>query len=109
VSLANSDPEIAIRFMSWIKMFFAGEFERFTVCIHHYQQGSDLEIKEYWKDKLKISDSDFIKSQFQASRSSQHKKGQTLPWGTVHITLRGKGVWKIRQKIEKAMEIVSVE
>ncbi len=106
--MVNSDPKLLKIFLDWINEFFIGEFEGFKVGIHHYTPDKDQEIKKYWSDVLGLPLACFNKSIIAVSRTSK-KKRQTLINGTVHIRVCGKGVWKIRQKIEKTFEVLSYE
>lgn len=102
VGLTNCDPKVLKIFKRWIETYFVGDFDRFSVSVHHYYPERDLEIKKYWASELELSPKCFIKSQFEKSCRSFGKKGNTLTWGTVQVRVCGKGVWRIRQKIEKA-------
>jgi hypothetical protein len=106
-SVANCDWVLLKIFTEWLKEFFFEDFERFSVYIHHYFPEKDKEIRIYWSNALEIPLADFTKSGFHISKSSQHKKGHVLLQGTAQVRARGKGVWKIRQKIQKEIDELS--
>jgi len=105
VVLTNADPKLLCCFIKWIRLFFCDDFERFSVGIHHHRPKEDEEIKKYWSEQLNLSLDCFIKSSCSISKSSNLKR--ILPFGTSQVTVRGKEVWKIRQKIDKSLDIIS--
>lgn len=102
----NSDVIMMKAFTIWVNKFFAEDFDRFSVDVHHYDVERDGDIKAYWSEMLGIDLSNFIKSQVKVSQSSQKKKGNILPYGTAKVYVRGKGGWKVRVKIQKALECI---
>lgn len=106
-SVSNADGSLLKCFISWIKKFFAGDFERFSVTVHHYCQKQDQNIKKHWSKLLGLSLDNFTKSVLSVSKSGKMKKGKTLPFGTAHVTVCGVGSWKVRQKIGKALDILA--
>lgn len=104
VQLSNSDFRLGKIFIEWIRKYF-GDFT-FAISIHHYDSTKDKELRKYWEEKLNVSNVYYTKSQFVVSKNSQSKR-KTLPFGTVHITLTGKGGWIVRTKIEKCFEVLS--
>lgn len=108
-AMSSSDWIMLKAFTNWVNDFFPDDFSRFSVGIGHYYPERDDEIKRFWSEKLGIDLSNFIKSTFSVSKSSQRKKGNTLPYGTAQIRVAGEGNWKIRQKIEKSLEVTRTE
>lgn len=102
-AFANSDVGPVKQFIVWVRRFFEPDFDNIGVCIHHYNSEADEAIKGYWSTMLGIPLADFNKSVFTVSRASKRKKSNTLPYGTAHVFLRGKGNWVVRTKIEKAL------
>ncbi|MHA1952219.1 MAG: helix-turn-helix domain-containing protein [Candidatus Thorarchaeota archaeon] len=100
VGMSNSEPEIIIWFINWINDFFPGY--NFSIRVHHYDPSKDSEIKKWWSNKLNIPIK-FTKSNFSVSGASS-KKRPKLKFGTAHLIVTGRGVWKVRQRIEKALE-----
>ncbi len=105
-SMGSSDWVMLKTFINWINDFFSDDFSHFTVKLGHYYPERDDEIKRFWSNELEIDLSHFIKSSFSIPKSSQRKKGNILPYGTAQVRVAGKGRWKIRQKIEKSLEVV---
>ena len=103
VGMANSDPRILRLFIDWIRRYFFGE--SFIVAVHHYCPERDQIVKEWWSEQLRIPIDSFNKSYFVPSKISLRKRN-TLEFGTATVTVKGKGVWVIRQKIEKAFEVL---
>lgn len=104
VGLSNSDPSIARIFIKWIMKFFKEDFEKFSIRVQHYDVAQDEKIKNYWSKELGVPLSFFQKSYYAISRAS--KKLRYLQYGTIKIIVNGKGVWKTRQKIQKALDIL---
>jgi Homeodomain-like domain len=105
--LSNCDYKLLICFINWIKKYFSEDYSFFRVCIHHYSLEKDDEIKKYWSEKLGLSIDSFRKSIIQVSKSSKNKKGNIQLYGTAHVMCCGNGVWKIRQKIGKALDLIT--
>lgn len=104
VGMSNADPRILLTFKKWLETFF--ECNKYSVQIRHYIPSRDEDIKKWWSQQLIIPIDNFYPSNFCASKSSQ-KKRNTLLYGTAQLTLRGKGIWIIREKIEKTLTLVT--
>lgn len=103
VALSNSDPKLCRTYLKWMRDYFG--HERFSILVHHYHPKNDYEVRLFWSEQLGIPLEDFRKSQFAVSKVSQRKK-QTLPHGTAHIRPLGKGIWKTKAKINKALNSI---
>lgn len=102
-AFTNADPYMVCQFKNWVCTYFRDDFDRFSVEVHHYGIKPDEEVKSYWSVLLDVPLADFVKSQTTVSGLSKLKKGNTLPFGTVQVRLRGKGKWVVRAKIQKAL------
>lgn len=102
----NSDPKMLRAFVVWVAEFFGEDFDRFSAEVHHYDTERDDEIKCYWSKLLGVPLTHFIKSQVHVSKSSGRKKGNILPFGTAKVYVRGCGSWKVRAKIQKALDLL---
>lgn len=104
VGLVNTDPLLLKKFIIWIKDFFKEDYEDFVLTIHHYKPNEDNLIKHWWRQELGIEQ--FCKSNFSISCQSKLKRN-TLPYGTARVVVRGKNTWRIKTKINKAMELIN--
>lgn len=102
---SNCDHRVIKKFLEWLSEFFQ-ECKYVCATIHHYCPEKDNEVKKYWSNNLDLPLSCFRKSVFALSKSSAKKKGNILPNGTAHITCQGKDIWKVQQKIRKALAVV---
>ena len=106
-SMSNCDPTLLKICISWLKEFFSDDFDKFSIYVHHYYPERDNEIRNYWSERLQIPLLNFTKSGFDVSISGRNKKGNTLLYGTVQVRVRGRGSWRVRQKIQKAIEVLN--
>lgn len=102
IGISNSDPDIILNFIEWVKTYFQNDFEEFSLTIHHYRPTEDSDVQNYWLTKLNLPATTLRKSQFAVSKVSKRKRN-TLKYGTAHLDCLGKSGWKIRCKIEKAI------
>lgn len=102
-SLSNTDPGLLRNFILWCKTYFA--VSNFSAAIQHHDESKLKESEIYWSKEFNLPLSCFTKSVIAISKSSL-KKRNTLPYGTARINAKGKNIWEVRCKIEKALWLV---
>jgi transposase-like protein len=106
VSLSNTSAEILRTFILWIKRHFAEHDTSFSVYLQHHQgEGNDLTVVQHWSEALGIHASAFSRCHHVKPRSDHPPR--RLGYGVAHVSVRGRGVWIIRQKIKIALERVA--
>ena len=106
VCVANTDFRLLNKFKSWIEKYFAGEYFGFTVhVLHHYGETADFQMIEHWSKQLNLSVSCFRKCVHVKPRGK--RESRKIGFGIASIYVRGKEVWRIKEKIKKAIECVS--
>jgi hypothetical protein len=107
VGISNMDAAVLRTFMAWARRYFGGEFERFGAQVHHpHGDEHDTVVLAYWSKELSLPLDQFLPCLKVEKRSG---KNYGHPgYGVAHIRLRGHGVWRIRQKIDKAMKVAAV-
>lgn len=101
--LANSDAALQRRFISWAKRYF--DANSFAVKVQHYQPEQDDMVKAWWSRELSVPLECFTKSFFKPSSLSKRKRN-TLEHGTATVTIKNREAWKIRLRIDKALNSV---
>lgn len=84
IGLTNSDPELIIIFLKFLKKYFPNPYEKIKCAINCYTDiHSYKKIQKYWASKLKIDLKKFTKPQINNSpKSSIKKRKNLLPYGT---------------------------
>jgi hypothetical protein len=103
VGISNSDPAVVRHFVKWVRCFFKGDFTDFRAVIQHYGAVSQDTLKQFWSKKTGLPVSSIQRLKLSRTRSTGEHK---IPNGTAEVRVRGKGVWRIRCKIEKTLSIL---
>lgn len=103
VGMSNSDAAVLIQFINWSKKYF--EAKDFCIGVQHYDPAKDLIVKKWWASQLDVPLTSFYKSNFAVSRLSKNKR-PALEYGTAKIRVKGNDCWKIKVKIEKALNLL---
>jgi hypothetical protein len=99
VQFTNSDADMLLVFLKWTERYFCHTEVR--VRVQHHSPKTDDAVKQLWSERLGVSLEKFTQSTFLVPSEIRKRMCD----GIVRITLVGKDVWVIRQKIEKAIEI----
>ena len=105
VGLGNTDPALLRVFIAWLRQFFPEDLVRLAVEVHHHRgPGEDEAVKAYWSEKLGIPVECFMTCFHIKPRSA--KEAEVKGYGLACVRVRGRGTWKIRQKIQVAIDRV---
>ncbi len=107
-SLSNTSHKILFIFKKWLKKYFFKDGFQMYPYLHLYADIDINKAKEWWSKKLKIKIEKFKKPIIAVSCASKGKRKNILKYGTCNLRLGGKGNWKVRIKIQKAMDFASV-
>jgi hypothetical protein len=106
VAIGNTCPRILRIFIAWIREFFPGEFERFSVSVqHHWGAGKDCEVIAYWSDELGLEVRDFTKCVHILPRNDRPLR--KFGFGIAYVAVRGSAVWRICEKIRITTESIA--
>lgn len=85
VKFSNSDPQMIRLIMRWFREVCEVPEQKFWAYVQvHSKQGLDA-VEEFWFQVTGIPRSRFTKPHLKVSRSSQRRRGNILPNGTVHV------------------------
>ena len=87
--LSNSDPELVVLFVRFLRACFVARDEQLRVTCHLFADHVDrqTEIEQYWLDAVELPRSCLCKSFVNVySKYSQKKRRGRLPYGTTRIT-----------------------
>lgn len=90
VQLSNSDPAMVVFFLRFLRRYFAvpDVAVRIKCNLHAEDSRHVREIEDYWLDQLALTRESLTKSTVNSvSRSSLHKRRNTLPYGTCRLTV----------------------
>ena len=89
VSFSNSDLNMLLLFISFLKIIFKVQNSEISLCIHCYNDMQNVaEIEDYWIKNLKLDKTCLRKTMInKVSSYSQNKKCGMLRWGTVRVTI----------------------
>lgn len=100
VELTNSDPHILVYFVRWARKYFGAK--SFSVRLQHHRPDDDDSMKKLWSKALKLPVTSFGKSTFLKTGSNRKRVCD----GIVRVRVVGDGTWEVRQKIQRAIEIL---
>ena len=86
-SICNSDPEMILFMIKWMKRFFGIETNRIKVIIgiNEIHRKRETIIKKYWSDKTGIPLSQFRKTSFKKVKNNKIYKNFDQHYGTLGI------------------------
>jgi transcriptional regulator with XRE-family HTH domain len=90
LQFANSDPEMARFFVSFLKKHFGLHRDQIRITCHLYADHLDkqAEIEQYWLDTLGLSQASLRKSVVNVySKYSKRKRVGNLPFGTCRVVV----------------------
>lgn len=88
VRFANADPEIIQLIMKFFRIICKIRNEKIKARIHLYPKTNQSKATDYWMQITSLPKSNFYKPQVQISRASRQKRrSNTLPFGTLHLTI----------------------
>jgi hypothetical protein len=90
VKLTNSDPELLVFFMTFLRTYFHVRNEQVRVWCNLFADHLERqrEIEDFWIDKLELSRDSLTKSTVNVySKYSQKKRVNKLPYGTAALTV----------------------
>lgn len=87
IGMTNSDPDLILYFLSFLRKYFTSSFNKLRGYINCYTDiYSYEEIEQYWCHKLNFSAERFTKPQINNSpKSSLGKRKRKSPYGTCHL------------------------
>lgn len=106
IGVSNSDPNLVRTLMTWLRTFFEEDIDNFSITCRHYYKRRDAEIIAYWKSQLELTTERILPSTFHVSTAGKNRRGRTLPYGCVSVSVRGQP-WRIRTKLNVAMAAIS--
>lgn len=103
VEMVNTDPQILCAYIAWSRRFFMTPSHRFSVTVHHHHGiKNDQVILLHWSTALGLPLTAFTKCVHVKPRS--RAESNCDGHGTAQIKIAGSGIWKIRARIQKAIE-----
>jgi hypothetical protein len=90
LKLTNSDPDLLVWFIAFLREHFQIENERFRVYCNLFADHLDRQeaIEDFWLDRLSLTRASLRKSQVNVySKYSQKKRENKLPYGTCALVL----------------------
>ncbi|MCX6717148.1 MAG: helix-turn-helix domain containing protein [Candidatus Taylorbacteria bacterium] len=86
IRFSNSDPNIILVMMKFLRIVCKVKEEKFRFAIHTHSHLNANNAEKYWSKIVKISLSQFYKTYSKPSIASKFKK-DSLPFGTLDITV----------------------
>lgn len=104
IRLANSDPKVIALWIRWLKDACHLNNDNIFATLHIYPESNEFTCKNYWKNVTQIQNLRFGKTQIDhRSNKSKDKKG-SLPYGTIHISVRSAGNPSLGVKLYRRMK-----
>jgi len=89
--LANSDPQVIILWICWLKEICGFRETDIFLTLHLYNDSDEEACKNYWRKVTGIENIRFGKTQVDKRQTKQKSKHGKLPYGTVHVSTRSGG------------------
>lgn len=105
VRITNTDPAIIKLGIKWLAKFGGVRKEHLRAAVHGYPDHDINEIVNFWSKELHIPIKHFIKTQIDTRLNKSTLKRRKLPYGTVHVYVRGGGtlLWGVKNLHRKIM------
>lgn len=105
VRIVNADPIIIKLGIRWLKEFGGVRTEHLRVAVHGYPDHNINKLVSFWSKELNIPIEQFIKTQIDTRLNKSKLKRRKLPYGTVHLYVRGGGtlLWGVKNLHRKIM------
>lgn len=97
VRLSNSDPRIIKTAINWFIKACDLQKTNFSIRMHLYPDSSEQESLEYWSKTTGLPKSSFLPTYVDVRVGKKRVNDGKLPYGTVHLSVRGKGVGFFRR------------
>lgn len=91
VRIVNSDPVVIKIMLRWFRDFCGVQSHHIRAAIHGYPDNDIDELMNFWSRKLDISREQFIKTSIDTRQNKSPQSKRKLPYGTVHVYVRGGG------------------
>lgn len=105
VRIVNADPIIIKLGIRWLKEFGGVRREHLRAAVHGYPDHDINKLVNFWSKELHIPIKQFIKTQIDTRLNKSTLKRRKLPYGTVHVYVRGGGtlLWGVKNLHRKIM------
>lgn len=91
VRIVNADPTIIKLSINWLREFGGVRKEHLRASVHGYPDHNINELVNFWSKELHIPVKQFIKTQIDTRLNKSAIKRRKLPFGTIHVYVRGGG------------------
>jgi hypothetical protein len=87
IDFANSDPDMALVFMNFLRDRYTLDLKRLHFSLYHYSDQNQNEIIQFWCKKLLVSPEQFRNHYIRTDPQSGRRK---MPHGVIHIRYNDK-------------------
>ena len=87
VEFVNADPAMIALMMRWFRMCCQVPEQKFRARVQLHDTAQQLEAERFWSTLTGIPAEQFTRPMLKLSPSSQRKRGNSLPYGTIHIRI----------------------
>lgn len=91
VRFVNSDARTVKIMIRWFTEIINLKTQNIRPSIHIYPDTDELAAKKYWSKIINIPISEFAKTQVDTRKNKSSKRHNTLPYGTIHLTVAARG------------------
>lgn len=91
IRLANSDPKVIALWVRWLQEICGLHEENIFLTLHTYEDVDEERCKKYWREITGLPSVHFGKTQVDFRKNKSLAKKGSLPYGTVHISVRSMG------------------
>lgn len=99
VTLSNSDPSLVKMFVLWLQQCLGVQRNQLRAHVHAYPDVDVDNVEAYWADVIGIDRNQFYKIQIDHRTNKTVEKCGKLPYGTVHVTVLGRGAANLHRRI----------
>lgn len=101
VRIVNSDPKIISTLVTWFRKILNLQNNNFSIRIHLYPDSNKEEAIKYWSNITKLPKTSFLKTWVDNRTNKKRKNYGKLPYGTLHITVKGCGDPKLSRFLSR--------
>lgn len=91
IRVINSDPQIIILMIRWLKEACSLKIKNLKLTIHIYPDLDENSVKKYWSKQTGVPLNQFCKTQIDLRADKKFKKKHMLPYGTAHLSVVSRG------------------
>jgi len=107
VGIINSDPDVIVFMIGWLKEHYGVGVDNLTLAIHIYPDNNTVACMQFWSGITGIPKEQFGKTQINRRKNKRLGKRSKLPYGTAHLRVRSGGRKKFGVLLSRRIKLAT--